>query len=103
VERAIEELFGGEMRASWVRRLEEMAYFLHESDRPEQAQRALAAALALEAGSRGGRDIDICEQLVRTGLAAFLQMEEERQAEESRTSLVLTPQQAIREAQQRRR
>jgi len=103
VERAIEELFAGEMRASWVRRLEEMAYFLHESDRPEQAQRALAAALALEASSRGGRDIDICEQLVRTGLAAFLQMEEERQAEESRTSLVVTPQQAIREAQQRRR
>ena len=103
VERAIEELFGGEMRLSWVRRLEEMAYFLHETGRPEQAKGALAAALALQGSGRGGRDIGICEQLARTGLAAFLQMEEERQAEESRTSLVLTPQQAAREAQQRRR
>jgi Mrp family chromosome partitioning ATPase len=103
VERAIEELFGGEMGRSWVRRLEEMAYFLHETGRPEQGKLALAAALALAASSRGGRDIGICEQLVRTGLAAFLQVEEERQAEESRTSLILTPQQAAREAQQRRR
>jgi hypothetical protein len=103
VERGIEELFGGEMRLSWVRRLEEMAYFLHETGRPEQAERALAAALALQASSRGGRDIGICEQLVRTSLAAFLQAEEEREAEESRSSLVLTPQQAAREAQQRRR
>ena len=103
VERAIEELFGGEMRLSWVRRLQEMAYFLHETGRPEQAKRGLAAALALQASSRGGRDIGICEQLARTSLAAFLQVEEERQAEESRTSLVVTPQQAAREAQQRRR
>jgi len=103
VERAIEELFGGEMRLSWVRRLQEMAYFLRGTGRCEQANRALAAALALAASSRGGRDIGICEQLARTSLAAFLQMEEERQAEESRTSLVLTPRQAVHEAQQRRR
>ncbi len=103
VERAIAELFGGELRASWVRRLEEMAYFLHATGRIEPAKRALAAALALEDSSCGGRDIAICEQLVRTSLAAFMQQEEQRQAEESRTSLVLTPQQAAREAQQRRR
>jgi hypothetical protein len=103
VERAIEELFGGEMRSSWVRRLQEMAYFLRETGRPEQAKRALAASIALQASSRGGRDIGICEQLARTSLGAFLEVEEERQAEESRTSLVLTPQQAAREAQERRR
>jgi hypothetical protein len=103
VERAIAELFGGEMQSSWARRLEEMAHFLHETARPEQGKRALAAALALAASNRGGRDIGICEQLVRTSLAAFLQAEEERQAEEARTSLVLTPQQAAREAQQRQR
>lgn len=101
-ERAVEELFGGEIQLSWVRRLEEMAYFLHVTQRPEQARRALAAALALEASRRGGREIAFCEQLARTSLAAFLQMEEERREEESRTSLVVTPQQAAREAQRRR-
>ena len=103
VERAIEELFGGEMRVSWVRRLEEMAYFLHATGRADQARHALAAALALDESSHGGREIGICEQLVRTSLAALMQREEQREAEESRTSLVLTPQQAAREAQQRRR
>lgn len=103
VERAIEELFGGEMRPSWVRRLEEMAYFLHATSRVEPAKRALAAALALQESSHGGREIGICEQLGRTSLAAFMEREEQREAEESRTSLVLTPQQAAREAQQRRR
>jgi hypothetical protein len=103
VERAIAELFSGEMQSSWARRLEEMAYFLHQTGRPERAARALAAALALAASDRGGRDIGICEQLVRASLAAFLQAEEERQAEEARTSLVLTPQQAARAAQQRQR
>jgi len=102
-ERAVGELFGGERQPSWVRRLEEMAYFFHATGRIDQAKRALAAALALEVSTQGGRGISFCEQLTRTSLAAFLQMEEQRQEEESRSSLVLTPQQAAREAQQRRR
>ncbi len=102
VEGAIEELFGGERQLSWVRRLEEMAYFLHATDRAEPAKRALAAALALQSSARGGREIAVCEQLVRASLAAFLQMEEQRQEEQARSSLVLTPQQAAREAQRRR-
>lgn len=102
VERAVEELFGGTRRLSWVRRLEEMAYFLHATSRVEPAQRALAAALALEGSTRGGCDIPFCEQLARGGLAAFLQAEEQRQEEAARSSLVVTPQQAAREAQRRR-
>lgn len=102
VERAIEELFGGARQPSWVRRLEEMAYFFHATKRIDQARRALAAALALEANTRGGREIPLCEQLVRTSLAAFLQVEQQREEEQARSSLVLTPQQAVREAQRRR-
>jgi len=101
-DRAVEELFGGEQRLSWVRRLEEMAYFLHATARPDQAQRALAVALALESSTRGGRDIPMCETLARASLAAFVKMEEERQEEEALSSLVITPQQAAREAQRRR-
>lgn len=102
VDRAVEEIFGGAMQSSWVRRLESMAYFFDVTGRPEQAQRALAAALALESSTHGGRDIALCETLARSGLAAFLQVEEQRQHEEARSSLVVTPQQAAREAQRRR-
>lgn len=102
-DRAVEDLFGGEARASWVRRLQEMAYFFHATNRPRQAKSALAVALALESSTRGGRDIGFCEQLARTSLAAFVQMEEERRAEESKSSLVLTPQEAAQEAQRMRR
>jgi hypothetical protein len=103
VERAVEELFGGARRDSWVRRLQEMAYFFFATARAEQSKRALAAACALEAGDRGGRDIPLCEVLARRSLAAFLEVEEQRVQEETRGSLVLTPQQAAREAQRRSR
>jgi hypothetical protein len=102
-ERAIEELFGGDRCVSWIRRFEEMAYFFHATGRRESALQALAAALALEASTHGGRDIPVCEQLARASLYAFLQMEEQREQEEVRSSLVLTPQQVAREMQQRRR
>lgn len=102
-ERAIEELFGGDRRLSWVRRFQEMAYFFHATGRSEAALQALAAALALETSTHGGRDIPVCEQLARASLVAFLQMEEQREQEEVRSSLVLTPQQVAREMQQRRR
>jgi hypothetical protein len=103
VERAVEELFGGAHRDSWVRRFEEMAYVLHASGRIDQAKRALAAALALQQSAHGGRDISVCEHLARASLAAHLQAEEQRQQEAARGSLVVTPQQAAREAQRRRR
>jgi hypothetical protein len=38
-ERAIEELFGGTLQASWVRRLQEMAYFLHQARGAGQTRR----------------------------------------------------------------
>jgi hypothetical protein len=103
LERAVEELFGGNHQLGWVRRLEEMAYFFHATGRTESAQRALAAAVALEAGGHGGRDVPFCEQLARTSFFAFLQMEEQREQEEARSSLVLTPHQAAREMQRRTR
>ncbi len=67
------------------------------------ARRALAVALALESSTRGGRDIPVCETLARSSLAAFMQMEEEREKEEAKTSLVVTPQQAAREMERRSR
>jgi len=100
---AVEEIFGGERRDSWCRRLEEMAFFFHTTGRREQAKRALAAALALAASENGGKDVPLCDQLCRTSLLAYWQIEEKRQQEESRSSLVVSPQQAAKEAEARRR
>lgn len=46
--RAVQELFDAEVRAIYRRRLEEMAYFLWCTQRKEEAELALATALALE-------------------------------------------------------
>jgi len=102
VERALEELWGGGRQASWVRRLDEMAYVFHASGRKEAARHALAVALALAASHHGGRDIPFCEMLTRSSLAAFLEAAEQREQEQSRASLVVTPQQAARDLQRRR-
>jgi ribosomal protein S18 len=101
IDRAVEELFGGDMQLSWVRRLDTMAYVFHATGRGEAAQRALAVALALESSTHGGRGLPFCETLARSSLAAFMQMEEQRQQEEAKGSLVVTPQQAAREMQRR--
>jgi hypothetical protein len=85
-----------------VRRLDEMAYVFHASGRQEAARHALAVALALAASHHGGRDIPFCEMLTRSSLAAFLEAAEQREQEQSRASLVVTPQQAARDLQRRR-
>ena len=102
VERAVAELFGGTLQASWARRLEAMAAFFAAANRGDAAKRALAVALALADSTRGGKDIPFCETLARSSLAAFLQMEEQREQEAARSSLIVTPQQAAREMQRRR-
>jgi len=58
-------------------------------------------ALALQESAHGGREIPLCEQLVRGSLAGFLQMAAEREQEQARSSLIMTPQQAARAAQRR--
>lgn len=53
--RAMEELLGGEDRALYKRRLEEMSYLLLHTGREREAKQALAAALALDQGSSHSR------------------------------------------------
>jgi hypothetical protein len=49
--RAIREVFDADTVARYRRRLEEMAYLFWQTKRPDDARRALAAALALQEGS----------------------------------------------------
>jgi hypothetical protein len=102
LERAVEELFGGELRDSWARRLYEMAYFFWASGRAEQARRAVAAAAALARSGRGGRDIPFFEELARTSLAVYFEAAVEAESERTASSLVLTPQQLRAERARRR-
>jgi hypothetical protein len=103
LDRAVEELYGGDMRQSWVRRLDAMAYVFLATNRRSAARRALAVGLALESSTRGGHDIPFCETLARSSIAAYMQMAAQREQEEAKGSLVVTPQQAAREEDPRSR
>lgn len=103
VERAVAELFGGDKQQSYARRLFMMAYYFSATHREDAAKRACAAALALTAATQGGRDIPLCDQLVRTSLAAFMQAAAQQEQEQTRTSLIMTPQQAAQAAEAARR
>jgi hypothetical protein len=101
VDQAIKEQFEGERQTSYVRRLYEMAYYLQATGRGERARQAVAAALALADSKQNGRDVPLCEQVVRTSLAAWLQIAQEREAERAKSSLIVTPQQFAAERQRR--
>jgi len=94
IDRAVEELFGGEQQRSWVRRLYEMAYFFSATRRVESAKLSVATASALSDSRQGGRGIPFCEQLARASLALFFKAVVEEETERAKSSLVITPQQA---------
>jgi hypothetical protein len=97
----VEELFGGEIQQSWVRRIYEMAYFFWATRRADSAKLAIATARALSDSQQGGRGILFCEQLARASLAMFFKATVEEEAERAKSSLLVTPQQA--RAQRERR
>jgi hypothetical protein len=98
--RAIDSVFGGDMRPSWARRLYEMANYFALTRRLDRAAQAMAVGRVLEAGG-APRDIPFCAHIVRASLAFFFQHALEEQEEQSKTSLVLTPQQALARRERR--
>jgi hypothetical protein len=100
IARAIDTTWGGEHRASWSRRLTEMARYLAATRRPARAAEAAAVAAAL-AGDAAPRTIPFCEQLVRASLAFFVERAAQAEAERARGSLIVTPGQAARQRQPR--
>ncbi len=87
-----EEAFGGALRVSWQRRLEEMAYYFDKTRRPERALQAAAAARALRDG-RATAEIPFCAIYVRRTLGMYMQETEQKQQEEAKSSLIVTPDQ----------
>lgn len=89
--KAVAELFGGEVQASWVRRLEMLAYTFHVTGRVAEAKQALAAALALEKSSNGGEGVPVLEALTKACLAFYTQLAEQRRADEKQGDPLVTP------------
>jgi len=93
--RALRELFAGASGAAWRRRLEEMAYYLHATDRRELALAAAATARALATSVTGGQGIPFFERLTRDSIAALADAESARVEDEARGSLVVKPSAAM--------
>lgn len=89
---AVDRVFGGPQRLSWIRRLEGMGVYFAASGRADRAAQVNAVARAL-AGDRPAREVPFCALLVRASLAYFFHAATEAAEEREKTSLVLTPQQ----------
>jgi hypothetical protein len=89
--RAAAELYP---RDAIARRLEGTAYVLAETGRVPAARQALAVVQALHAGA-GLDDIPFLRALVQQGIGTLLASEQQRHQDERRSSLVLTPGEAL--------
>lgn len=86
---AVREIFFGENRPLFQRRMEDMALYLLESRREEQAKLALAVAVQLEKGDPGPLDISFLTGWMQKSLAFYLGQTKQKAAEE--TSLIVKP------------
>lgn len=89
-----------ERRERIARRLEDTAHLLAERAALEPARRTLAAAIALRTG-RPVEEIPLVAALAERSLALLLAAREEGAREAARSSLVVTPAQALAEARRR--
>ena len=87
--KALSEIFAGERRALYERRLEEMAGFLFKLGRREEAQASLAAAMDLKKPMNPFQPNPFLLQLVIKSIVLLLKEETERKAKE--TSLIVKP------------
>jgi len=85
--RALGELFPGERRLLYKRRLEEMAYILFKLDRSDEAKRCLAAALDLEKEISSLHPNPFLLQLVITSIYRVM-AERERKAEKEPSLII---------------
>lgn len=85
--RAVREIFDGEHIGRYRRRLEEMAYLLWQTKRPDEARRALASALALQ-----GEGVDSASHpFLRALFTRSVEMAEALQREGQSPVTVATP------------
>ncbi|MEB2284597.1 MAG: hypothetical protein B6D46_00670 [Polyangiaceae bacterium UTPRO1] len=86
--RAERELFAGPAAAPWRRRLEEMAFVLHATGRPEFAAAAAATAASL---GRGEAPLPFSTTLLRRSVDACLAADEAQARAEAESSVLVRP------------
>lgn len=97
--RAAEDVFAAEgRRDTFAARLEETAYLLARRGQTAQARALVAATEATRAG-RAIDQIPVLAQIAARSFALALELKAQRSRDESRGSLIMTPQQAIAEQQ----
>ena len=67
-DRVIDREFGPDARARWARRLLEMAWIFHATERPREAKIAYATALSLQDPEKSPRLLPFARTLVQRGL-----------------------------------
>lgn len=87
---AVKTLCSGENGRAFKRRMEDMALYFLETDRPDAARLSLAVALQVGAGDPGPLDVSFLTGLVQKSFA-FLMSEEKAKREEERSSLIIRP------------
>ena len=102
VQDTLRTIFAGRGASAWQRRLEETAWILWNTERPDLARKAFAAAAAVGGSESGASGIPFFETLTRRSFSLFIQAEAEKEEEAREGSLIVTPDQ-IRQQQTRSR
>lgn len=95
-------LDAAERRTRFADRLEESAFLLARRGTDARARSALAASIATREG-KSIADIPVLAEITRRSVALAMQARASKQVEEEKSSLVVTPQQAMAEQQRTRR
>jgi hypothetical protein len=89
VREAVQELFSGEKGKAFQRRMEDMALYLFETKREQEAKLALSVALAIADGDLGGLGVSFLNGLVQRSIGYYLTEAKEESSEEP--SLIVKP------------
>ena len=88
---ALEDLFPEEKRFLWKRRLEEVAYVLLKTGKENEARASLSAAIDLNNPFSAIEPNPFIWNLLLKSIYSLVQVDHEKQEEEKKTSLIVTP------------
>ncbi len=87
---AVKTLCAGENGRAFKRRMEDMALYFLETQRPDQAKLSLAVALQVGEGDPGPLDVSFLTGLMQKSFAFFMSQEKAKK-EEEQESLIIKP------------
>jgi hypothetical protein len=90
VREAVKALCSGETGEAFTRRMEDMAFYFFETQRPEQAKLSLAVALQVGEGDPGPLDVSFLTGLMQKSFAFFMSQEKAKK-EDEQSSLIIKP------------